>query len=142
MKPRSLFEKIWSSHEVVPETPETPAVLYIDLHLVHEVTTPQAFAELDARGLGVRRPGRTLGTLDHSTPTRPAQHLGGIPVRDASAAAQVAALERNARAHGIELLGLGDARRGIVHVIGPELGRTQPCCSESRDPSRSRSRAA
>ena len=126
MKPRSLFEKIWGSHEVVPETPETPAVIYIDLHLVHEVTTPQAFAELHARGLAVRRPERTLGTLDHSTPTQPAQHLGGIPVRDASAAAQVAALEENARAHGIELLGLGDARRGIVHVIGPELGRTQP----------------
>ncbi len=74
----------------------------------------------------MRRPDRTLGTLDHSTPTAPAQHLGGIPVRDTAAAAQVAALEANARAHGIELLRLGDARRGIVHVIGPELGRTQP----------------
>ncbi len=126
MTPRTLFEKIWQAHEVVPETADTPAVLYVDLHLVHEVTTPQAFAELDARGLAVRRPERTLGTLDHSTPTDAAELLGRIPIRDAAAAAQVAALERNARAHGIELLGLGDGRRGIVHVIGPELGRTQP----------------
>ena len=126
MSPRSLFEKIWQAHEVVPETAETPAVLYVDLHLVHEVTTPQAFTALEERGLPVRQPGRTLGTLDHSTPTDSAQLLGRIPIRDESAAAQVAALERNARVHGIELLGLGDARRGIVHVIGPELGRTQP----------------
>jgi len=126
MNPRSLFEKIWQAHEVVPETAETPAILYVDLHLVHEVTTPQAFAALEARGLPVRRPGRTLGTLDHSTPTEVAQLAGRIPIRDQSAAAQVAALERNARAHGIELLGLGDPRRGIVHVIGPELGRTLP----------------
>jgi 3-isopropylmalate/(R)-2-methylmalate dehydratase large subunit len=126
MIPRSLFEKIWQAHVVVPETDETPAILYVDLHLVHEVTTPQAFAALEVRGLPVRRPGRTLGTLDHSTPTDAAQLLGRIPIRDGSAAAQVAALERNARVHGIELLGLGDARRGIVHVIGPELGRTQP----------------
>ncbi len=126
MSPRSLFEKIWQAHEVVPETAETPAILYVDLHLVHEVTTPQAFTALEARGLPVRRPGRTLGTLDHSTPTDTAQLIGRIPIRDESAAAQVAALERNARVHGIELLGLGDARRGIVHVIGPELGRTQP----------------
>jgi len=125
MKPQTLFEKIWHAHEVVPETPETPAILYVDLHLVHEVTTPQAFAELDARGLRVRRPERTLGTLDHSTPTLAARP-GAIPVRDDAAAAQVAALERNARAHGVPLLGQGDARRGIVHVIGPELGRTQP----------------
>jgi 3-isopropylmalate/(R)-2-methylmalate dehydratase large subunit len=126
MTPRTLFEKIWQSHEVAPETADTPAILYVDLHLVHEVTTPQAFAELAARGLPVRRPGRTLGTLDHATPTETQQALGRIPIHDASAADQVAALERNARAHGIELLGLGDGRRGIVHVIGPELGRTQP----------------
>jgi 3-isopropylmalate/(R)-2-methylmalate dehydratase large subunit len=126
MSTRSLFEKIWQAHEVVPETAETPAILYVDLHLVHEVTTPQAFAALEARGLPVRRPGRTLGTLDHSTPTDKAELAGRIPIRNESAAAQVAALERNARVHGIELLGLGDARRGIVHVIGPELGRTQP----------------
>jgi 3-isopropylmalate/(R)-2-methylmalate dehydratase large subunit len=126
MTPQTLFEKIWRAHEVVPETPETPAVLYVDLHLVHEVTSPQAFAELAARRLPVRRPARTLGTLDHSTPTETQQALGRIPIRDASAAEQVAALERNARAHAIELFGLGDGRRGIVHVIGPELGRTQP----------------
>ncbi len=126
MRPRSLFEKIWQAHEVVPETEETPAVLYVDLHLIHEVTTPQAFAELASRGLPVRRPGRTLGTLDHSTPTDAAELAGRIPIRNASASAQVAALERNARDYGVELLGLGDGRRGIVHVIGPELGRTQP----------------
>jgi len=126
MTARTLFEKIWRAHEVVPETAETPAILYVDLHLIHEVTTPQAFTGLEARGIRVRRPGRTLGTLDHSTPTEAAQASGRIPIRDSSAAAQVAALERNARTHGIELLGLGDARRGIVHVIGPELGRTQP----------------
>jgi 3-isopropylmalate/(R)-2-methylmalate dehydratase large subunit len=126
MTPRTLFGKIWQAHEVVPETDDTPAILYVDLHLVHEVTTLQAFAELGARGLAVRRPDRTLGTLDHSTPTDPAPRFGRIPIRDESAAAQVAALERNARAHGIELFGLGDGRRGIVHVIGPELGRTQP----------------
>jgi 3-isopropylmalate/(R)-2-methylmalate dehydratase large subunit len=125
MSALTLFEKIWRAHEVVPETPETPAVLYVDLHLVHEVTTPQAFAELDVRGIRVRRPERTLGTLDHSTPTLPAR-LGGIPLREDAGAAQVAALERNARAHGVPLLGLADARRGIVHVIGPELGRTHP----------------
>jgi 3-isopropylmalate/(R)-2-methylmalate dehydratase large subunit len=126
MTARSLFEKIWQAHEVVPETADTPAILYVDLHLIHEVTTPQAFAALEARGLSVRRPERTLGTLDHSTPTDAAQLLGRIPIRDRSAAEQVAALERNSRVHGIELLGLGDGRRGIVHVIGPELGRTQP----------------
>ena len=126
MSAGSLFEKIWRAHEVVPETAETPAILYVDLHLVHEVTTPQAFAELDARGIRVRRPERTLATLDHATPTESGQVFGRIPIRSESAAAQIAALERNARAHGIELLGLADGRRGIVHVIGPELGRTHP----------------
>ena len=126
MTARTMFEKIWRAHEVVPETADTPAVLYVDLHLVHEVTSPQAFAALKSRGIDPRRPERTLATLDHSTPTDTRQVFGGVPIRDESAASQIAALERNAREYGIELLGLQDSRRGIVHVIGPELGRTQP----------------
>ena len=122
----SMFEKIWRAHEVVPETAETPAVLYVDLHLVHEVTSPQAFTLLRGRGITVRRPDRTLATLDHSTPTDPQQVFGGVPIRLESAARQVAELERNAAESGVELLGLKDVRRGIVHVIGPELGATQP----------------
>ncbi|MBM2853262.1 MAG: isopropylmalate isomerase [Steroidobacteraceae bacterium] len=121
-----MFEKIWRAHEVVPETAETPAVLYVDLHLVHEVTSPQAFTLLRGRGITVRRPDRTLATLDHSTPTDPQQVFGGVPIRLESAARQVAELERNAAESGVELLGLKDVRRGIVHVIGPELGATQP----------------
>ena len=126
MSPQTMFEKIWRAHEVVPETAETPAVLYVDLHLTHEVTSPQAFAQLRARKLGVRRPERTLATLDHATPTDTAQVFGGVPIKLESAARQVAELERNARDFGVELLSLRDARRGIVHVIGPELGLTQP----------------
>ncbi len=122
----SMFEKIWRAHEVVPESAETPAVLYIDLHLVHEVTSPQAFTLLRGRGISVRRPDRTLATLDHSTPTDPQQVFGGVPIRLESAARQVAELERNAADFGIDLLGLRDERRGIVHIIGPELGATQP----------------
>jgi 3-isopropylmalate/(R)-2-methylmalate dehydratase large subunit len=122
----SMFEKIWRAHEVVPESAETPAVLYVDLHLVHEVTSPQAFTLLRSRGISVRRPDRTLATLDHSTPTDPSQIFGGVPIRLESAGRQVAELERNAAAFGIELLGLKDDRRGIVHIIGPELGVTQP----------------
>jgi 3-isopropylmalate/(R)-2-methylmalate dehydratase large subunit len=126
MSAGTLFDKIWAAHEVVPETPDAPAVLYIDLHLIHEVTSPQAFSLLKARGLPVRRPERTFATLDHSTPTERAQIFGGVPIRMESAARQVAALEANAAAFGVELLGLKDQRRGIVHVIGPELGLTQP----------------
>ncbi len=126
MTPRTMFEKNWRAHEVVPETVDAPAVLYVDLHLTHEVTSPQAFAQLRARGLPVRRPERTLATLDHATPTETAQVFGGVPIRLESAARQVAELERNAKDFGVELLGLRDARRGIVHVIGPELGLTQP----------------
>jgi 3-isopropylmalate/(R)-2-methylmalate dehydratase large subunit len=126
MPPRTLFEKIWQAHEVVAETAETPAILAIDLHLTHEVTSPQAFAQLAARGLRVRRPDRTLATIDHAVPTDAAQVFGGVPIRLESAARQISAMEKNARAYGVELLGLRDARRGIVHVIGPELGLTQP----------------
>ena len=126
MKPRTLFDKLWDSHVVCAETADTPAVLYIDLHLVHEVTSPQAFAELRARGLGVRRPERTLATLDHSTPTTPPDDLGQYVYASEDAAQQVAQLETNCAEFGIALHGWGSAQRGIVHVIGPELGATQP----------------
>ena len=126
MTPRTLFDKLWDAHVVIPETPDTPAVLYVDLHLVHEVTSPQAFDELRTRGLAVRRPERTLATLDHSTPTLPPSADGTRPYASAEAGAQVAQLEENCRAFGIELHGWDSAARGIVHVIGPELGATQP----------------
>src|SRR5262249_51457951 len=104
----------------------TPAVLYIDLHLVHEVTSPQAFAVLRERGLSVRRPELTLATMDHSTPTATAQVFGGAPIAVDAAARQGRELEENCRQFGVELLGLTHGQRGIVHVIGPELGLTQP----------------
>jgi 3-isopropylmalate/(R)-2-methylmalate dehydratase large subunit len=126
MKPKTLFEKVWEQHEVAPETADTPAVLYIDLHLIHEVTTPQAFAELRSRGLSLRRPDRTLATLDHSTPTDPAEVFGRVPIKVESAGRQVKEMEKNCREFGVELFGLGSDQRGIVHVIGPELGATQP----------------
>jgi len=124
--PRTLLEKVWQSHVVVPESASAPAVLYVDLHLIHEVTSPQAFAVLKSRGLTVRRPERTLATMDHSTPTLTAQVFGGAPIAVDSAARQVAQLERNCAEFGIELLALRHAQRGIVHVIGPELGLSQP----------------
>jgi 3-isopropylmalate/(R)-2-methylmalate dehydratase large subunit len=123
---RTLFEKVWTAHEVVAETPDTPAVLYIDLHLIHEVTSPQAFSMLKSLGLRVHRPERTLATMDHSTPTATEQVFGNVPIKVDAAAKQVRQLERNAAEFGIELFGLQDARRGIVHVISPELGCTQP----------------
>ncbi|NJD32254.1 MAG: 3-isopropylmalate dehydratase large subunit [Gammaproteobacteria bacterium] len=126
MTAKTLFEKVWERHEVVPETADTPAVLYIDLHLTHEVTSPQAFSVLRARGLKVRRPDRTLVTMDHSTPTDTAQIFGGVPIALESAAKQIRQLERNCAEFGLDLIGLKDDRRGIVHIIGPELGATQP----------------
>jgi 3-isopropylmalate/(R)-2-methylmalate dehydratase large subunit len=126
MTARTLFEKVWQAHEVVPETPDTPAVLYIDVHLTHEVTSPQAFALLKSRGIPVRRLDRTLATMDHSTPTDRAQIFGGVPIRMESARRQIEQLERNCADFGVELIGLQDERRGIVHIIGPELGLTQP----------------
>jgi 3-isopropylmalate/(R)-2-methylmalate dehydratase large subunit len=124
--PQTLFDKVWQRHEVSAESAATPAVLYIDLHLIHEVTSPQAFAVLRERGLAVRRPERTLATMDHSVPTLTAQVFGGAPIAIDSAARQVRELENNCAAFGVELLGLKHAERGIVHVIGPELGLTQP----------------
>ncbi|HEX6290630.1 MAG TPA: 3-isopropylmalate dehydratase large subunit [Herpetosiphonaceae bacterium] len=125
-RPRTLFEKIWESHIVRPQTAETPAVLYIDLHLVHEVTSPQAFTQLRERGLTVRRPQQTVATMDHSTPTTPRGADGLIPITDPQAGAQLAQLERNCRDFGIPLFKLGSENQGIVHVIGPEQGLTQP----------------
>ena len=124
--PKTMFEKVWDEHVVVPETDDTPAVLFIDLHLTHEVTTPQAYTELRKRGLKLRRPDLTLATMDHSTPTRTEQVFGGVPIAVDSAAKQVKQLEENAREFGVELFNLQDSRRGIVHIIGPELGLTQP----------------
>jgi len=121
MAGRTLLDRIWDAHCVLQE-PGAPALLYIDLHLVHEVTSPQAFAVLRERGLRVRRPERTVATVDHSIPTDP----GGIASADPMAAEQIRTLERNARDFGITLYGEGDDRRGIVHVIGPELGLTHP----------------
>jgi 3-isopropylmalate/(R)-2-methylmalate dehydratase large subunit len=126
MKPRTLFDKLWDAHLVAQETDARPAVLYVDLHLIHEVTSPQAFAELDARGLRLRRPDLTKATLDHSTPTWPADADGRLAYASSEAETQVDTLRRNCARHGIELFDLGSAQRGIVHVIGPELGLTQP----------------
>ena len=126
MSAKTLFEKVWEQHEVAPETPDAPAVLYVDLHLVHEVTSPQAFSVLRERGLPVRRTDKTLATMDHSTPTDPDEVFGRVPIKVESAAKQVRELERNCREFGVELLGMASNQRGIVHVIGPELGATQP----------------
>jgi 3-isopropylmalate/(R)-2-methylmalate dehydratase large subunit len=124
-RPRTVVDKIWEAHLVSAETAETPAVLYVDLHLVHEVTSPQAFGELRARGLKVRRPQRTVATMDHAIPTRLGPDGRRAPAEGA-AAEQVAALERNCRDFGVPLFPVGDGRQGIVHVIGPEQGLTHP----------------
>ena len=120
-QPRTLFEKIWDQH-VVTHEPNCPAVLYIDLHLVHEVTSPQAFQGLRQRGAKVRRPDRTLATVDHSIPTTDRS----LPIIDPIAARQVDQLRINCRDFGVPLYDLGSEHQGIVHVIGPELGLTQP----------------
>ena len=125
MTPRTLFQKVWDTH-VVAERPGEPVVLYIDLHLVHEVTSPQAFEGLRRRGIRVRRPEKTIATMDHSVPTAPGPARGRIPVLDTQAAAQIAQLETNCAEFGITCYALGSERQGIVHVIGPELGITQP----------------
>jgi 3-isopropylmalate/(R)-2-methylmalate dehydratase large subunit len=122
MKPKTLYDKIWDAHIVVPET-DAPAILFVDLHLIHEVTSPQAFDELRKRGLRVRRTDLTLGTADHSIPTT-TRVLS--PTQDREAYDQVTKLETNCREFEIRLYGLGSDKQGIVHVIGPELGITQP----------------
>jgi 3-isopropylmalate/(R)-2-methylmalate dehydratase large subunit len=127
---RTLFEKVWDAHAVRRQTASTPAVVYVDLHLVHEVTSAQAFSELRARGVGVRRPDRTVATMDHATPTTPhdgpRRALSQLPVVNDQARAQLEQLEQNCAEFGIALFALGHERQGIVHVIGPELGLTQP----------------
>ena len=122
---RTLLDKVWADHVVVPETAAAPAVLYIDLHLIHEVTTPQAFALLRERGIAVRRPDLTLATMDHSTPTTPVSSFRDLAVVGESAANQIRQMEENCREFGIELYGFDSEHRGIVHVIGPELGASQ-----------------
>lgn len=117
----TLFDKVWNTH-VVAEEANRPAILYIDLHLIHEVTSPQAFAGLRQRGLRVRQPDRTVATMDHSTPTLPKS----LAVVDTMAEAQLKQLENNCREFGITLHAMGSKYHGIVHVIGPELGLTQP----------------
>ena len=127
MPSKSLFEKVWDQHVVVAESAATPALLYIDLHLLHEVTSPQAFNVLREAGLTVRRPDRTLATMDHSTPTVPVGSLQELKVVSEPAAfQQIVQMERNCTDFGLELRGLDSDERGIVHVIGPELGATQP----------------
>ncbi|HSF16902.1 MAG TPA: 3-isopropylmalate dehydratase large subunit [Vicinamibacteria bacterium] len=120
----TLFEKLWRRHVVLPATHDHPAVVYIDLHLIHEVTSPQAFQELRRRRIDVRRPERTVATMDHSIPTLFDDDLPRYA--NAQTREQVEALRRNCEEFGIELYPLGDDRQGIVHVIGPELGLTQP----------------
>jgi 3-isopropylmalate/(R)-2-methylmalate dehydratase large subunit len=120
-KPKTLLDKVWDNHIVIKES-GAPAVLYIDLHLVHELTSPQAFNGLRARGLKVRRPDRTYATMDHSTPTIALS----LQYVDKLAAHQLQLLESNCQEFGIPIYNLDDPHRGIVHIIGPELGLTQP----------------
>jgi 3-isopropylmalate/(R)-2-methylmalate dehydratase large subunit len=124
--PQTLFEKVWNSHVVEAEAPDRPALIHVDLHLVHEVTSPQAFTELDERGLRARRPDLTIATIDHSTPTLAPGPDGQRPYVTAQAEAQVEALRRNCARHGIELFDWESPYRGVVHVIGPEQGFTHP----------------
>jgi 3-isopropylmalate/(R)-2-methylmalate dehydratase large subunit len=119
--PRTIVEKIWDSH-VVAEREGTPTLIFIDLHLCHEVTTPQAFQTLRDRGLKVRRPDLTIATMDHSTPTTPR----GLPIVDKIGAAQLDQMEKNCADFGIRLYNLASDKQGIVHVMGPEQGLTQP----------------
>jgi 3-isopropylmalate/(R)-2-methylmalate dehydratase large subunit len=117
---QTLLDKIWEKHEVAP------SLLYIDLHLVHEVTSPQAFEGLRLAGRTVRRPDRTLATADHNVPTDGGLHMVAADIKDQLSRVQVQTLERNCEEFGIPVYSLGSERQGIVHVIGPELGVTQP----------------
>src|SRR3546814_12735149 len=115
--PKTLFDKLWDAHIVSPERDSAPAVLYVDLHLIHEVTSPQAFAELDARGLRPRRAELTKATLDHSTPTLPAEADARLPYVSADAEAQVAALPPNCARPGLELFHYDRPHPAIPHAI-------------------------
>src|SRR5580765_4327172 len=120
-EPKTLFEKVWEAHLVSEPTGRSP-IIYIDLHLVHEVTSPQAFEGLRAAGRRVRRPERTVATVDHNVPTEPR----GTPITDPIAARQIEALQKNCKEFGVQLFDIDSPNQGIVHVIGPELGFTQP----------------
>ena len=120
-QPRTIVEKIWDNH-IVAEQPGAPSLIYIDLHLCHEVTTPQAFQTLRDRGLKVRRPDLTIATMDHSTPTTPRN----LPILDPIGKAQLDQMEKNCSDFGIRLYNLASDKQGIVHVMGPEQGLTQP----------------
>src|SRR5437763_8869636 len=121
MLAKTLFEKLWEQH-VVHQDPDGRALLYIDLHLVHEVTSPQAFEGLRLNSLRVRRPELTIATVDHNVPTTPNRHIISDPI----AAQQIETLRRNCRDFGVQLFDIDSTDQGIVHVIGPELGLTQP----------------
>src|SRR6516225_10272996 len=121
MPPKTLYQKIWDSH-VVHEEPGKPALIYIDRHLIHEGTSPQAFAGIKAAGRKVRRPELTFAVMDHSVSTKNRD----LPVLDADAAGQFEALARNCEETGVHLFDMHSKNQGIVHIIGPELGITQP----------------
>src|ERR1700730_16737528 len=121
MTPRTMYRKIWESH-LVREAPGEPSLIYIDRHLVHEGTSPQAFSGLKEAGRKVRRPDLSFAVMDHSVPTKNRD----LPILDAAAMGQFSALERNCRESGITLFDMFSHNQGIVHVIGPELGITQP----------------
>ncbi|HMK21979.1 MAG TPA: aconitase family protein, partial [Terriglobales bacterium] len=119
--PKTLFEKLWDAHLVAEPTGRSP-LIYIDLHLVHEVTSPQAFDGLRAAGRRVRQSLRTVATVDHNVPTEPR----GTPITDPIAALQIETLRKNCKEFGVRLFDMDSPEQGIVHVIGPELGLTQP----------------
>ena len=125
-EPRTLSEKIWDQHLVRREEGK-PDLLYIDMHLIHEVTSPQAFESMRMAGRTVRRPELTLATVDHNIPTSAGRAVRGVAgIADEMSRAQVAALEANVKEFGVDYFGMGDARQGIVHVVGPEQGFTLP----------------
>jgi 3-isopropylmalate/(R)-2-methylmalate dehydratase large subunit len=121
MTPKTLYQKIWDSH-VVHDAPGQPALIYIDRHLIHEGTSPQAFSGLRAEGRKVRRPDLTFAVMDHSVPTTDRT----LPILDTDARLQFDALEKNCRETGVRLFDMNSKNQGIVHIIGPELGLTQP----------------
>ena len=119
MSPKTLYEKIWDSHVVHESHDGKPALIYIDRHLIHEGTSPQAFAGLKAEGRTVRRPDLTFAVMDHSVPTVSKERL--LPIVDTDARLQFEALEKNCREYGVRLFDMNSANQGIVHIIGPEL---------------------
>ncbi|MDX1621496.1 MAG: aconitase family protein, partial [Nitriliruptorales bacterium] len=122
----TIIDKIWDRHLVREGQGGEPDLLYVDLHLVHEVTSPQAFESLRMEGRTVRRPDLTVATMDHNVPTEPRQVRGELPLADEMSVAQMEALRKNCEEFGIRLFPMGARNQGIVHIIGPELGITQP----------------